>query len=175
MNMKHAQSGAALFTALVFLIIITMLSLSAMRSSMLELRMASNQELKNTAFQRAQAVVDATVGDTNNMPTIAVVGKTSCMTSDPNTDSECDTWNVDLRDNYLGGYSDFFDGDTDNGEVISRVTRLAPLEKPAPRAVGMSAEVFSVATYEIDARYDLSEIGQGSARIREGLMLLISN
>lgn len=170
---KH-QSGAALFVALMFLIIITMLSLAAMRSSMLELRMASNQELKNTAFQHAQAVLDATIGDSGNMPTLAGVGDTNCMGSDPGASGTCELSSVELDEGYLATNTEFFDGDITDGEVYSRVTRLAPLERAAPRSIGTSLSTFSVATYEVDAVYDLSNIGQGRARLREGLMLLIS-
>lgn len=176
-----AQRGAALFTALIFLIIITMLSLTAMRSSMLELRMASNQELRNTAFQRAQAIVDATIGDSANMPSLGAVGATNCMTSDPfvsatDDDGEpiCHTSGVKFDMNYLSGYTDLFDSKLENGEVFARVTRLAPLEKPAPRAIGTSASTYSVATYQVDGTYDLSAIGQGRSQIREGVLLLIS-
>lgn len=176
LTMRAHQAGAALFTALLFLIIITMLSLAAMRSSMLELRMASNQELKNAAFQRAQAVVDATIGDSANMPSLADVNATNCMGSDPAAAdvTVCDSTTVALDEGYLSTNLAYFDGDLANGEVYSRVTRLAPLEKPAPRSIGTSAATFSVATYQIDAVYDLSDIGQGRSRIREGLMLLIS-
>lgn len=176
-RLKQTQSGAALFTALIFLIIITMLSLAAMRASVLELRMASNQELKNTAFQRAQAVLDATVGNTSNMPSLATVGATNCMTSDPkNADSTvCTTKGVVLDGAYLSGYTEYFNSGLADGEVYSRVTRLGPLVQPAPRSIGTSASLYSVASYQVDATYDLSQIGQGRAQIREGIMLLIAN
>lgn len=178
LTFRETQGGAALFVALMFLIIITMLSLAAMRSSVLELRMASNQELKNTAFHRAQALVDATIGDTGNMPTLGDIDVTNCMASDPAASSAtvCKSTGVVLDDAYLSDdtFVDYFDGNTDNGEIYARVTRLAPLEKAAPRSIGTSAAVYSVATYEVDGNYDLSEIGLGKAHIREGLMLLIS-
>ena len=167
------ERGAALFTALIFLIIVTMLSLTAMRGSVLELRMASNQELKNTAFQRAQAVVDATIGDSGNMPTLGDIGTTNCMATDPNP-GDCDNVSVALDDGYLAT-TEYFDGDESDGEIYVRTTRLAPLQAPAPRSIGTSASIYSVASYQVDGIYDLSEIGQGRAQIREGLMLLIAN
>lgn len=175
---KH-QSGAALFTALIFLIVITMLSLTAMRGSTLALRMASNQELKSIAFQRAQAVVDATVGNSSNLPTVGVEGATNCMTTDPDSGDAtiCNSTGIDLDDNYLSGtaYAEFFDGDEADGEIYTRATRLAPLQAPAPRSIGTSASLYSVATFQVDGTYDLSAVGQGRAQIREGLMVLISN
>lgn len=174
MKYSKYQHGAALFTALMFLIIITMLSLTAMRSSVLELRMASNQELKNTAFQRAQAIVDATIADSSNMPTLGALGAMNCMPHDTNAD--CTTSGVELADDFLALETDLFnDPDTTNdGNVTARVKRLAPLEAPAPRAIGTSASIYSVATFEVEGDYDLTEIGQGGSRIRGGVMVLIS-
>lgn len=174
--MQRHQSGAALFVALMFLIIITTLSLAAMRSSVLELRMAGNHQMKNTAFQRAQAVVDATVGNAANMPTLADVDATNCMASDPKAAdvTVCTSVGVVLDEGYLASDAEYFDGDETDGEVYARVTRLAPLEKPAPRSVATSAAIYSVATYQVESVYDLAAVGQGKAHIREGLMLLIS-
>lgn len=170
---RNRQRGAALFTALIFLIIVTMLSLTAMRASVLELRMAGNQELKNMAFHRAQAVVDATIADSSNMPTLGGIGATNCIDGD--SDASCTTHGVDLADNFLAGESDYFDGDRSNGEITVRVTRLAPLQAPAPRSIGTSASIYSVATFQVAGEYDMSRIGQGNARIMEGVMVLISN
>lgn len=173
MKIKYnRQRGAALFTALMFLIIITMLSLAAMRSSVLALHMASNQELKNTAFQRAQAVVDSALADSGNMPTLGQVDATNCLAGD--TDPDCTTKGVVLADSFLSTETDLFDGDASDGEVTARVKRLAPLEAPAPRAIGTSASIYSVATFQVSGSYDMTPVGQGGAQIVEGVMVLIS-
>lgn len=174
MNYRKHQHGAALFTALMFLIIITMLSLSAMRSSVLELRMASNQELKNTAFQRAQAIVDATIADSSNMPTLGAVGAMNCMAHD--TSGGCTTAGVELADDFLAAETWLFNNpdSTTDGNVTARVKRLAPLESPAPRTIGTSASIYSVATFEVEGNYDMTDVGQGGSRIRGGVVVLIS-
>ena len=164
------QRGAALFTALMFLIMITMLSLTAMRSSVLELRMASNQEMKNTAFQRAQAIIDSTIANSANMPTLGAVGATNCLANDA---AACTNKDVSLADNFLTGEGHLFDNDQNNGHMTARVTRLAPLEAPAPRAIGTSASVYSVATFEIRGNYDMTSVGQGGSEIAEGVLILI--
>lgn len=171
MNTMHQQRGAALFTALMFLIMITMLSLTAMRSSVLELRMASNQELKNTAFQRAQAIIDSTIADSANMPTLGAVDSTNCL---PNDAAACTSKTVNLADAFLADETHLTDGDEDNGHMLARVTRLAPLEAPAPRAIGTSASIYSVATFEIRGKYDMTDLGQGGSEIVEGVMVLIA-
>ena len=54
------------------------------------------------------------------------------------------------------------------------MTRLSPAEAPAPRAIGTSAAVYSVANFKVDAYYDGTEDGLGRGRIVEGVMVLIS-
>ncbi|MFN2301843.1 MAG: PilX N-terminal domain-containing pilus assembly protein, partial [Gammaproteobacteria bacterium] len=74
----NRQRGAALITALIFLVIITMLSLTAMRSSMMELRQASNDETRVAAFESAMAVLDAVLDTPASMPVVGEVGDRSC-------------------------------------------------------------------------------------------------
>jgi Tfp pilus assembly protein PilX len=55
-TVHHArQRGAALITALVLLVILTMLGLSSMTTNTMEERMASNAQEKNRAFQAAES------------------------------------------------------------------------------------------------------------------------
>jgi len=49
------QQGAALITALVLLVILTMLGLSSMTTNTMEERMAANAQEKNRAFQAAES------------------------------------------------------------------------------------------------------------------------
>lgn len=62
MNMKQhsmkKQSGAALMTALVILVILTMLGLSSMSMNTMEERMAANAQEINRAFQAAETGLD---------------------------------------------------------------------------------------------------------------------
>lgn len=164
------QTGAALFTALMFLIVLTLISLAAMRSSTLEMRMASNDEARLTAFQRTQAVIDATIAVTDNVQVIGDVGRRVCTgtaAADTPDGEDCDVYGIDLAD-------DTYDTDVNDGIIKVAVTRLSPAESPAPRALGTSAAVYSVATFKIDALYDGTEDGLGRGRIVEGVMVLIS-
>jgi len=51
---QHKQRGAVLITALVLLVILTMLGLSSMTTNTMEERMAANSQEKNRAFQAAE-------------------------------------------------------------------------------------------------------------------------
>lgn len=167
---RRAQRGAALFTALMFLVVLTLISLAAMRSSTLEMRMATNDEARLTAFQRTQAVVDATIGETDNIKVIGAVGRRTCTGADAGDTPDgldCDLYGIELA-------GDSFDSDVADGIIKVAVTRLSPAEAPAPRSLGTSAAVYSVATFKVDSLYDGTENGLGRGRIVEGVMVLIS-
>ena len=53
------QRGAALATALFFLVVITILGLAAMKAGQNDLRLALNEETRITAVQRAQSLLEA--------------------------------------------------------------------------------------------------------------------
>jgi hypothetical protein len=53
-KLPHRQEGAVLVTALMFLVILTMLGISAIDSTKLETRMAKNAQAYNEAFQMAE-------------------------------------------------------------------------------------------------------------------------
>jgi Tfp pilus assembly protein PilX len=57
------QSGAALITALVLLLIMTMLGLSSMTTNTMEERMAANSQEINRAFQAAESGLDLAYTD----------------------------------------------------------------------------------------------------------------
>ncbi len=54
---KHSQNGVALVTGLIFLVVLTLLALSATKSTSLEERMAGNARDQDVAFQAAEAAI----------------------------------------------------------------------------------------------------------------------
>jgi len=66
----NKQQGAVLVMALVMLTVMTLIGVSSMSSSTLELRVAGNTQQHDIAFQAAQTVIDITASDdplnTNN-------------------------------------------------------------------------------------------------------------
>lgn len=55
--LKTRQSGAALITGLIFMVVLTIIVISALRSSTLEERMAANARNRQLALQAAEAVL----------------------------------------------------------------------------------------------------------------------
>ena len=58
----RCERGSALIVAMVFLIILTLLGLSTMTTSRIELRMANNAQFANLAFQAAESGIDLLLG-----------------------------------------------------------------------------------------------------------------
>ncbi len=56
-NYRHKQQGVVLAVALIMLVLITLLGMSAMRSTIMEERMASNSRNDNIAFQLAETTL----------------------------------------------------------------------------------------------------------------------
>lgn len=126
--------------------------------------MAGNAEARAFAGQRAQAIVDATLAIVDNTPVIGDVGDTTCMSGA----TGCTRTSLTLADTAA------FQTELDADYIDVVVTRLSPLEKPSPRATGYSGASYSVATFEVSGNYDGSADGFGSARIVEGVMVLVA-
>lgn len=65
----HNQNGAILITALVFLVILTMLVLSSMGTNVMEERMAANHQESNRAFQAAESGLASAFADADSFST----------------------------------------------------------------------------------------------------------
>ncbi len=65
LNRIDNQKGAALITALIFLVILTMLAMSSMKTNILDEKMAANTQEKNRAFQMAETTL--TIALNNNL------------------------------------------------------------------------------------------------------------
>lgn len=61
-NEPRRQTGVALITGLIFLVMLTLIALTAMQSTTLEERMAGNARSRDMAFQSGEAAVRAAEG-----------------------------------------------------------------------------------------------------------------
>ncbi len=83
---KVQQKGAVLIVALLFLIAMTLYTLSSMRSSNISLHMAQNEESRVAATQAAQALADALVADPGSTLVVGQTGYTVCTAGQVNCD-----------------------------------------------------------------------------------------
>ena len=152
------QGGAALVVALLILIVITLLSLSAMRTGALEVRMAANQQERIEAFQTAQAAVDAVLVDPHNFPVVGVAGYSVCTANV----TGCDQSTITLPSQHP----------FNTGGVVNKVRILRPdpeLGLP-PRGMGTSVDKFGSARFVIESQ---ATSGKGQAQIGQGYMILV--
>lgn len=80
MRLKSKQQGATLLLALIFLVVLTAASITAMRLSNTEEKMASGSQFRNDSFQLAQSELASHVINFNNtlakrVPLQAALGK----------------------------------------------------------------------------------------------------
>lgn len=159
---KRTQRGAALVTALLILIVLTILSLSAARFTAFGKRMSVNQEHRAAAFQLAQSGVDATIEDQE--ASLPITGKVGDVTCQVGVTAGCTYSTIVLPAPLLAA------------GISVKATRLGPdgLTK-APRLSEESASTYSVkaAKFEVEARYNDVAGGRGLSTIREGILSLV--
>jgi Tfp pilus assembly protein PilV len=166
---RERQQGAALITALIFLIIITVIALSSMRSSTQELRMAVNAEEKLTAGQLAQAVADALWTNANATPVIGEVGRRIC-TANFTGGPACDDLSLVLP----GDVAVMIPA---AGQASVAVERLNPETRPCPgfTMAGAGAGGFGCAAFRVHARYDGTAARGGRADVYEGVLVQVTS
>lgn len=160
------QQGTVIVIALIFLLLTGLISISAVKTSIFETKMASNEQLKEEAFQTVQGVINAVSADINNFVIAGDVGYLIC----PAGRSGCDANSINLASHTS----------TITGSNVSYdVTRLAPLFAPIPfRATednASSAKSYSAALFEINAEYDGSQDRLGQAAIAQGVAIKVAN
>lgn len=84
----QTQRGVVLMVAIVFLGLLAMLSVTVMRTSTMELRMASNEQMRIEGLQKVQAILDDIREEDSYFP-VEEEGYLVCQSGD--TDTECDT------------------------------------------------------------------------------------
>lgn len=60
----HNQQGATLFVALIILVVVSLIGVTAMKNANVEEQMASNLYQKNLTFQASESAVESTINNT---------------------------------------------------------------------------------------------------------------
>ncbi len=167
MSIKNYQSmrkqqGAILVIALMFLIAITLFTVSSMRSSKIGLQMAQNEESRITAVQAAQALADAIVANPASTPVIGKTGFTACTAGQYNCDrNDLPVNNDELNSAVAANY------------LSARVERIGAIFRPPPRVVESSIDKFTSASFKVTTEYDRVDEGLGRQQITEGVLVLV--
>lgn len=159
------QKGAVLVTAMIIMILITIIGVTSMSSGILELRMSSNEEERLHALQTAQAAADEIASRRSNFVVSGNPGATRCTSN-----AGCGSTTLNLG-------SPAHKDKNNNLVTEVTVTRLFPAFGPPPRME--EGKVYDVtnteATYfQIDAEYNPGGLGQGArGSITQGYVMLI--
>jgi len=162
-SVRNPESGAALVTALVFLGVITVLSITSMRESTIGVRMAQNEEARLSGLQDAQALTEAVVSTPAATPVIGGAGFTICTAGE----SGCNVYGVPLPVTIATEVA--------AGNLSARIQRLTPPLKPPPRVLESSIDKFSAASFQVAATYDRADEGLGQLQLVEGMIVLVPN
>ena len=166
MIQRHSQQGVALFTALIVMSLILLLGVTAARFTVGNLKMAVNEEVRVSAVQRTQAIIDAAFLDGGNTAVRGTGGNDACTARWPlpPAPAETCTWtDINLPDDFADDLSD---------EHVALRVEIGNLIPP-PRGLGTSIRAFDAAPFLIEAQYDKRDDRQGYAEIKEGLILLV--
>jgi hypothetical protein len=159
---KQKQEGAILVIALMFLVAITLFTISSMRSSNIGLHMAQNEESRVAAIQAAQALADAIVANPASTPVTGQTGYTSCTAGQQN----CDRDNLSVVDSMLAG-------EVASYHLSARVERTGSVFRPPPRVVESSIDKFTSASFRVTTTFDRVDEGLGRQQITEGVLVLV--
>jgi hypothetical protein len=159
---KKRQQGAILVVSLMFLIAITLLTISSMGSSNMGLHMAQNEEARLVAEQGAQALADAIVSDPATTPVIGGSGYTICTP----TETNCVSNSLPITNPVLS-YA------IASGHISAKVERIGLAFRPPSRLVESSIDKFSTASFEVTTTYDRVAEKLGREQITEGVLVLV--
>jgi len=159
---RRRQSGAILIVALVFLVAITLLTTSAMRSSNIGLFLAQNEESRVAADQAAQALADAIVANPASTPVVGTSGFTFCTAGVNN----CDRTDLPVENPVLATA-------IANNHMSAKVERTGTVFRPPPRVTESSIDKFTSASFTVTTTFDRVEDGLGYQQVTEGVLVLV--
>lgn len=161
------QRGIALAVALILLVVLTLLALSGVRLSTMELRMALNDQLRVESFERAQSMVDTTIRNFNNTPVLAQ-GVALCARIDATTAPGCATVRASLADTLSGIHTALYSANAVNVTIRS----IPPLNADPPVGTGYSLDKFDASYLRVEGVYNQNSLGYGAARVNEGVAVV---
>ena len=153
------QRGVALAVALIMLLLLTVLGITAMRGSIFELQMARNEESRLSAFERAQSIIDAVIARPANLKG-GEAGETNCNENV----SGCDHGDLTIDDDLVQPPYD--------ARTQARVTYNYCRGK-VPRRLNVSEDEFDGAWFSVEGTYDASDAKQGRSALEQGVLVVI--
>ena len=167
---RKGSRGAVLLLAMVFLVLLTLVATTVMKTSIQEFQMAGNAQFREDAFQQAQAIVSEINTDLDNFPITGDIGYTICTSGD--TDSACNGTNVT---------HDLASDTVPTGVAVNyQVVRQGPLFIEGlpfrqAQSSASSAPAFDTAVFEVSANVDGNAARLGSASVVSGVAIRVAS
>lgn len=153
------NKGTALITSLVLLMALTMVSLSAVQSTSVQLQISGNDEATVEAYQYAQSVVDAVIEQPSNFVVGTGAGFTLCAVAE----SGCDQVSIPLTSTMFSSVTG----------LQAKVEHLKTSAAPRMGANASSATAFDGAYFTIAGRYNETANNRGLSNVVQGFVMLI--
>ena len=164
---RVSNRGAVILLAMVFLLMLAMIAAMVMRSSIMQLHMAGNDQFLEEALHAAQGIAEELALQPGNFVLAGSVGNTNCPIG---TESPaCHSSQLQMPDSVLA---------LEGLSVDLRVIRQDPLLlhgfplREREDVVSSSAS-FDAALFEIDVELKGHEVGRGGAHVVQGIAIRI--
>ena len=162
-TVRKKNGGTVLILALVFMLMLAVISTTAMHTALLQLHMAGNDQFLEEAFHKAEAIADELSQNPDNFVLDTQVGHSNCPLDPKTLDCELRLLAVPASVATSEGY-----------EIDYRITRQDPvlwLDFPISesQATASSSRNFDAAIFEVDVRVDGSRKRRGSAHLVQGV------
>ncbi len=158
----RGQRGLVLVVALLVLLLTAIIATAVAATSLLQLRMAGNDEAEVVAQQQALSAVDAVLSDPGATTVRGQPGYRRC-TPGAGPDG-CDQTDLDLDDRWLPGA-----GGT--GVTVTRIAPAGARLPPMAQDRASSAVAYRVAKFEVRAVHDDSLQGGARATVVQGVLV----
>ena len=162
-TVRNKDDGTVLILALVFMLMLAVISTTALHTALLQLRMAGNDQFLEEAFHKAEAIADELSQSPDNFLLDTEVGHSNCPLDPKILDCEFRLLPVPVSASTSEGY-----------EFDYRITRQDPLlwqdfPMRESQATVPNSRTFDAAIFEVDVRVDGSRKRRGSAHVVQGV------
>jgi hypothetical protein len=167
---RRKNSGAVLILTMIFLLLLTIIAGTVMQTSQQEFQMAGNNQFREEASLRAQAIASEISSVADNFPVTGGVGYTVCDPNDP--DADCNT------ENFLAAPG--FAAAPEGVDVSYQVVRQGPLLleslpfRQSESSVS-SSPAFDAAIFEVSVEVDGSAARLGRAEVVQGVAVVVAS
>lgn len=167
----HTQSGSSLIIALLFLVVITLLGVTSMRSSSMELIMAGNGQIQMESVDRAQSIIEGIIANVGvNIFTALAPGTAHCTANWPNP-ADCAQMTLTLP--AVSVFTNDPAAPAANAAQVIQLSDVQTSKLSPPRGLGSSITEFEAVAYAIIGNYDESNLGNGRRQVVQGYISLI--